>query len=292
VDGVSFDLRQDETLGLVGESGSGKSMTALAVLRMVDIAGGRVVFDGHDITGLGRAGMRKLRRSVQMIFQDPYGSLNPRMKVARIIEEPLIVHGIGSTASERARRVDELLDLVGLDPAAAGRYPHEFSGGQRQRISIARALAVAPNLLVCDEPVSALDVSIQAQIINLLVELKRRTGLALLFIAHDLAIVRHISDRVAVMYAGRIVELADRDALYANPLHPYTQALLAAVAVPDPNAQIVQAASLQGEPPSTIDLPAGCPFSPRCPSGVETCRRERPPLQERDGRAVACHLYG
>lgn len=292
VDGVSFDLRQDETLGLVGESGSGKSTTALAVLRLVDVAAGRIVFDGHDITGLGRARMRKLRRSMQIIFQDPFASLNPRMKVGRLIEEPLIVHGIGDDAAERARRVNELLDLVGLDPATADRFPHEFSGGQRQRISIARALAAAPKLLVCDEPVSALDVSIQAQIINLLVELKRRTGTALLFIAHDLAIVRHISDRVAVMYAGRIVELAHRDALYAQPLHPYTQALLAAVPIPDPDAQIAPAAPLQGEPPSTIDLPAGCPFSPRCPSAMDTCRREKPPLQIRDGRAVACHLYG
>ena len=293
VDGVSFELRQNETLGLVGETGSGKSTTALAVLRMLDLSGGRIEFDGHDITRLGRARMRRLRRGMQMIFQDPFASLNPRMRIGRILEEPLVVHGLTGDGRGSARRVDELLELVGLDSGTRDRFPHEFSGGQRQRISIARALAVSPKLLICDEPVSALDVSIQAQIINLLVDLKRRTGLALLFIAHDLALVRHISDRVAVMYAGRIVELADRDALYERPLHPYTQALLAAVPRPDPEVETARGIGLlPDEPPRSIDPALGCPFSLRCPKAMDVCRCETPPLRMRDARAVACHLYG
>ncbi|MBM3557964.1 MAG: ABC transporter ATP-binding protein, partial [Alphaproteobacteria bacterium] len=240
VDGVSFALERGKTLGLVGESGCGKSTTGLAVLRMLSIAGGRIRFEGADITDLEPEAMRPLRRRMQMVYQDPYGSLNPRMTVAEIIGEPLVVHGIGAKAERRAA-VAELISLVGLKPDMASRYPHEFSGGQRQRIGIARALALKPALIVCDEPVSALDVSIQAQIVNLFQDLQARLGLSYLFIAHDLAVVRHISERIVVMYLGRVVEIADREALYKAPLHPYTQALLAAVPIPSPAIEATRA---------------------------------------------------
>ena len=292
VDGVSFELRRGETFGLVGESGCGKSTTALAVLRMLEPTAGRIVFEGEDVTRLGPAQMRPIRRRMQMVYQDPFGSLNPRMKVRDIVGEPLVVHGLATDRSAYRARVDELMDLVGLLPDMADRYPHEFSGGQRQRIGIARALALEPSLLICDEPVSALDVSIQAQVVNLLMDLQERLGLTYLFIAHDLSVVRHISDRIGVMYLGRIVEIASRDALFAEPRHPYTQALLAAVPLPDPAREAARPHELiAGEVPSVRNPPAGCGFHPRCPEVMERCRGERPELATRSRSVVACHLY-
>ncbi len=293
VDGVSFSVRRGETLGLVGESGCGKSTTGLAVLRMLDITGGRIEFEGEDITHHDRARMRPIRRKMQMVYQDPYGSLNPRMTVADIVGEPLVVHGMASDKAAYRARVAELLRMVGLLPDMAERYPHEFSGGQRQRIGIARALALEPTLLICDEPVSALDVSIQAQVVNLFMELQDRLGLTYIFIAHDLSVVRHISDRIAVMYLGRIAEIATRDQLYKDPLHPYTQALLAAVPIADPEIEATRAADIiTGEIPSAVRPPPGCRFHTRCPKAMEVCRSVDPILKERDdGRAVACHLH-
>ena len=293
VDGVSFTLRRGETLGLVGESGCGKSTTGLAVLRMLEPTAGRVVFEGQDITGFGKARMRPLRRRMQMVYQDPYGSLNPRMKVADIVGEPLVVHGLVKDRQALRARVGELLDTVGLLPYMAERYPHEFSGGQRQRIGIARALALEPSLIVCDEPVSALDVSIQAQVVNVFVELQQRLGLSYLFVAHDLAVVRHVSDRIAVMYLGRIVEIAPRDALYKEPLHPYTQALLAAVPVADPQVEARRVRQpITGEVPSALKPPSGCRFHTRCPQAMERCRIEDPvPVTLGGVRVVACHLH-
>ena len=292
VDGVSFALRRGETFGLVGESGCGKSTTALAVLRMLEPTAGRIVFEGEDVTHLGPARMRPIRRRMQMVYQDPFGSLNPRMKVRDIVGEPLVVHGLATDRAAYRARVDELMDLVGLLPDMADRYPHEFSGGQRQRIGIARALALEPSLLICDEPVSALDVSIQAQVVNLLMDLQERLGLTYLFIAHDLSVVRHISDRIGVMYLGRIVEIASRDALFAEPKHPYTQALLAAVPLPDPAREAARPDELiAGEVPSVRNPPAGCGFHPRCPEVMERCRAQRPELASRSRSSVACHLY-
>ena len=292
VDGVSFELRRGETFGLVGESGCGKSTTALAVLRMLEPTTGRIMFEGEDVTHLGPARMRPLRRRMQMVYQDPFGSLNPRMKVRDIVGEPLVVHGLATDRAAYRGRVAELMDLVGLLPDMADRYPHEFSGGQRQRIGIARALALEPSLLICDEPVSALDVSIQAQVVNLLMDLQERLGLTYLFIAHDLSVVRHISDRIGVMYLGRIVEIATRDALFAAPRHPYTQALLAAVPLPNPALEAARPHELiAGEVPSVRNPPSGCGFHPRCPKATARCAAERPELVARDGAAVACHLY-
>jgi oligopeptide transport system ATP-binding protein len=293
VDGVTFALRRGETLGLVGESGCGKSTTGLAVLRMLEPTHGQIVFEGEDITHFDKARMRPLRRRMQMVYQDPYGSLNPRMRVRDIVGEPLVVHGLATDASAYRERVASLLDTVGLLPDMAERYPHEFSGGQRQRIGIARSLALEPSLIVCDEPVSALDVSIQAQVVNVFVELQQRLGLSYLFIAHDLAVVRHVSDRIAVMYLGRIVEIATRDELYRSPLHPYTQALMAAVPVADPEIEARRVRTqIVGEVPSALSPPPGCRFHPRCPHATERCKREDPPLQELGGgRAVACHLH-
>ena len=291
VDGVSFSLAPGQTLGLVGESGCGKSTTGLAVLRMQPLTGGRIVFEGEDIsTQQARTGT--FRRRMQMVYQDPYGSLNPRMTVRNLVGEPLQVHGMASNKSEYQDRIAALLKTVGLLPDMADRYPHEFSGGQRQRIGIARALALEPSLIICDEPVSALDVSIQAQVVNVLQELQERLGLGYLFIAHDLAVVRHLSHRVAVMYLGRIVEIAARDDLYREPLHPYTQALLSAVPVADP---VVERARkrivVQGEVPSALKPPPGCRFHTRCPLAIAQCRSEDPPLLDMGGgRAVACHL--
>jgi oligopeptide transport system ATP-binding protein len=293
VDDISFSIPRGKTLGLVGESGCGKTTTGRTILRLIEPTSGRVVFDGHDVFKLSEREMRGLRREMQIIFQDPYGSLNPRMTVATMLEEPLLVHrlepGSVSGARRRAReRVAELLSLVGLGPESANRYPHEFSGGQRQRIGIARALTLKPKFIVCDEAVSALDVSIQAQILNLLTELQRRFDLTYLFIAHDLAVVKHIADRVAVMYLGEIVEEAETEELFAHPLHPYTQALLASVPVPIPRTSRSKS-RLEGDVPTPINPPSGCRFHTRCPIAIEECRLEKPPLLEiGPGHHVAC----
>ena len=292
VDGVSLTVRRGETLGLVGESGCGKSTTGRAILQLIRPTRGRVLYEGTDLAHLRGRALRRQRRRMQMIFQDPYASLNSRMTVGDIVGEPLLVHRLRDRAG-RHERVRELLQTVGINPNTQNRYPHEFSGGQRQRIGIARALAVEPNFIVCDEPISALDVSIRAQIINLLQALQREFGLTYLFIAHDLSVVRHISDRVAVMYLGRVVELAANAELYGEPLHPYTQALLSAVPIPDPEAEERRrAVVLQGDVPSPADPPPGCHFHTRCPAMRKgLCDREDPALREaRPGHFVACHL--
>lgn len=289
VDGVSFDLFRGRTLSIVGESGCGKTTCAMAVARLLQPTAGRILFDGQDITRLNAAGLRSVRRRMQIVFQDPFSSLNPRMKVSDIVGEPLVVHGLAKNRTSQQARVRELLELVGLSADMGGRFPHEFSGGQRQRISIARALALEPDLVICDEAVSALDVSVQAQILNLLMDLQARLGLAYLFISHDLSVVRHISDTVAVMYLGRIVELADRNALFDSPRHPYTQALLAAAPVADPEHRTTFVA-LKGEAPSARNPPPGCAFHPRCPRAVELCASSMPQLRSLEGRIVACHF--
>jgi oligopeptide transport system ATP-binding protein len=291
VDKISFEIRKGETLGLVGESGCGKSTAGRTILQLYRPTSGKVYFKGEDLTTLQGEQLRRIRRDMQIIFQDPYASLNPRMTVGNIIAEPLEVHRIGS-ARERKERVRELLRLVGLNPYFINRYPHEFSGGQRQRIGVARALALQPEFIVCDEPISALDVSIQAQVVNLLEELQEKFGLTYLFIAHDLSMVKHISDRTAVMYLGKIVELADRDELYNNPLHPYTQALLSAVPIPDPiKERKRERIILTGDVPSPANPPSACRFHTRCPLAVEVCSQIEPEWREvTPDHWVACHL--
>jgi oligopeptide/dipeptide ABC transporter ATP-binding protein len=288
VDDVDLDVRPAETVGLVGESGCGKTTLGKAILRLVNPTAGSIRLNGTEISTMTRSELRPLRRQVQMIFQDPYASLNPRHSVGRILEEPLIVHRIG-TPAQRKEKVAWLMSKVGLRPDAARRHPHEFSGGQRQRIGIARALALEPKLIVCDEPVSALDVSVRAQVINLLADLRKELGLAYLFISHDLSVVEHVSDRIAVMYLGRIVELADRATLWTKPLHPYTQALISAVPVPDPKSG-TRRVILEGDLPSPLNPPSGCRFRTRCPIATELCAREDPALRTMaPGHQVACH---
>jgi oligopeptide transport system ATP-binding protein len=292
VDGLDFDIYSGETLGLVGESGCGKSTTGRSILQLYHPTAGKVDFLGKDLTQLKGEDLRKQRRQMQMIFQDPYASLNPRMTVGSIVAEPMEVHNIG-TKSERLERVRELLEVVGLNPYFINRYPHEFSGGQRQRIGVARALAVNPSFIVCDEPISALDVSIQAQVINLLEDLQEQFKLTYLFIAHDLSVVRHISDRIAVMYLGKIMELADRDELYRNPMHPYTQALLSAVPIPDPVVEEKRKRIiLEGDVPSPANPPKGCNFCTRCPKAMDVCREQEPAFKDYgEGHFAACWLY-
>ena len=292
VDGVDFEIAKGETFGLVGESGCGKSTTGRALVKIYEPTAGKVIFEGEDITKIKGTKLKEFRRDMQMIFQDPYASLNPRMTVGEIIREPMDIHGIYDTKEQREKRVRELLEIVGLKPDHIRRYPHEFSGGQRQRIGIARTLALNPKFIVCDEPISALDVSIQAQVINLLEKIQAEMGIAYLFIAHDLSMVKHISDRIGVMYLGNIVEVGEADDVYHEPLHPYTQALLSSVPIPDPKtARSKKRIVLEGELPSPINPPSGCVFRTRCPKATERCAKEKPTLKNIGNRQVACFLY-
>ena len=292
VDGVSFEIYPKETFGLVGESGCGKSTTGRAIVKLYEPTSGSIYYHGEDVTKIRGSHLAEFRRNVQMIFQDPYASLNPRMTVGEIIREPMDIHHIFQTKEEREQRVRELLDIVGLKPDHIRRYPHEFSGGQRQRIGIARTLALNPQFIVCDEPISALDVSIQAQVINLLEHIQKEMGISYLFIAHDLSMVKHISDRIGVMYLGNLVEIGDSDDVYHRPLHPYTQALLSAVPIPDPRvAREKKRIVLEGELPSPLDTPSGCVFRTRCPNATERCAKEKPGMVNVGKRRVACFLY-
>ena len=293
VDDVSLDIYRGETFGLVGESGSGKSTLGRTIVKIHQPTDGKILVNGQDIATLSGAALKRFQKSTQLIFQDPYASLNPRMTVGEIIREPMAIHRIYPTRKEQDERVAELLQIVGLKPDHILRYPHEFSGGQRQRISIARTLALGPEFIVCDEPISALDVSIQAQIINLLKRIQKELGIAYLFIAHDLSMVKYISDRIGVMYLGHIVELGDSKEVYGKPLHPYTQALLSAIPIPDPDAgRGKKRIILRGELPSPINPPSGCPFRTRCPYAMKQCAEERPKLKEVSGRLVACYRVG
>jgi oligopeptide/dipeptide ABC transporter ATP-binding protein len=291
VDGVSFDVLEGETLGIVGETGCGKSTTARLLARLLDPTSGAIRFDGEDIAQRSGSGLKALHRQIQMVFQDPYSSLNPRKTVGSIISDPFVIHGLYKGEGERKKQVQELMDRVGLNPEHYNRYPHEFSGGQRQRIGVARAIALQPKVVIADEPVSALDVSIQAQVLNLLRNLQRDMGLTLVFIAHDLSVVRHISNRVAVMYVGKIVEIADRDRLYDNPLHPYTQALLSAIPIPDPVVERRRKRIIiSGDIPSPVNPPSGCRFHTRCPIAFDRCKVEVPAFNEYEpGHRAACH---
>ena len=292
VDGISLKIYPGETFGLVGESGCGKSTTGRAIVKINQPTEGKILVNGEDITIIKGANLKKFKQDVQMIFQDPYASLNPRMTVGEIIREPMDIHGVYDTKEEREKRVRELLEIVGLKPDHIRRYPHEFSGGQRQRIGIARTLALNPKFIVCDEPISALDVSIQAQVINLLEKIQNEMGIAYLFIAHDLSMVKHISDRIGVMYLGNMVEIGDADDIYHEPLHPYTQALLSSVPIPDPKvARNKKRIVLEGELPSPINPPSGCVFRTRCPKATERCAQEKPALKTVGNRQVACFLY-
>lgn len=293
VDDVSFAIRQGETLGLVGESGCGKSTTGRTLIKLYEPTGGQILYDGQDITKLRKDQILPFRKKMQMIFQDPYASLNARMTIGDIIAEPFEIHKLASSKAEIKEKIEELLDAVGLNPDHAARYPHEFSGGQRQRIGIARALAVEPEFIICDEPISALDVSIQAQVVNMLEDLQNQRGLTYLFIAHDLSMVKHISDRIGVMYLGKMVELTTSDELYSNPIHPYTQALLSAIPVPDPNiAKANKRILLTGDVPSPINPPSGCRFRTRCSKTMDICAKEEPVFKEvAPNHFCACHLY-
>ena len=292
VNDVSFDIYEGETFGLVGESGCGKSTTGRCIMHLTRPTSGTVLFEGKDVSKMSKKELKEMRRHMQFIFQDPYASLNPRMTIGEIVSEPLIIHNVMPDAKEREKYVRELLDVVGLNPEHINRYPHEFSGGQRQRVGIARAFALKPKLIICDEPVSALDVSIQAQVLNLLNDLQKEYGTAYLFIAHDLSVVQHISDNIGVMYLGNMMEYADWKALYDRPYHPYTQSLLSAVPVPDPDVQATRKRIvLAGDPPSPIDAPSGCCFHTRCPMACEKCSQERPEFREVEpGHFCACHF--
>ncbi len=292
VDGVSFTVSKGETLGLVGESGCGKSTTGRAILRLIPTTAGSVAFDGRDVLSASNTELHELRRRMQMVFQDPFASLSPRLTVGKIVAEPLEIHNVGANAAERRDRVTELLSAVGMPVGAANRYPHEFSGGQRQRIGIARALALNPEFLVLDEPVSALDISVRAQVVNLLADLQQQRGISYLFIGHDLSLIRHAAQRVAVMYLGRIVEIAPAAALYSNPRHPYTRSLLASAPIPDPSRRR-ERAPLEGDPPSPVNMPSGCRFRNRCPFAQPVCAERDPELIQIDGVAghhSACHF--
>jgi len=289
VDDVSFYVRKGETLGIVGESGCGKSTTGRLLMRLIEASDGKIVFEDKEITSMSKSELRKTRRDIQMVFQDPYASLNPRHSIEQILEEPLIVHGIG-TKEERQKQVRDMLEVVGLSSYHAKRYPHQFSGGQRQRIGIAKALMTKPKLIIADEPVSALDVSIQAQVLNLMKDIQKEFQLTYIFIAHDLGVVRHISDRVGVMYLGRLIELADSEELYENPKHPYTKALLSAVPIPDPDIKR-ETILIEGELPSPANPPSGCAFHTRCSLVMDICKNTRPAEQNLNGHFVACHLY-